>query len=95
MVTWTIENMERLVADGMVIRVDWRVSETDGDVTEFTCNNTTFDTPGDPFVPYEELTEAQVLGWVQATDLAQATAADVHARVQAALTPTVASGLPW
>ena len=95
MVTWTIENMERLVADGMVIRVDWRVSETDGDVTEFTCNNTTFDTPGDPFVPYEELTETQVLSWVQATDLAQATAADVHARVQAALNPVVVSGLPW
>ena len=95
MVTWTIENMERLVADGMVIRVDWRVSETDGDITAFTCDNTTFDTPGDPFVPYEELTEAQVLGWVQATDRAQATAADVHARVQAALNPTVASGLPW
>jgi hypothetical protein len=95
MVTWTIENMERLIADGMVIRVNWRVTETDGNVTEFTYNNSTFDTPGDPFVPYEELTEAQVLSWVQATDLAQATAADVHARVLAALNPTLASGLPW
>jgi hypothetical protein len=95
MVTWTIENMDRLATTGMVVRVGWRVTETDGDVTAFTCENTIFDTPGDPFVDYQDLTQDQVLAWVQATDHAQAVAADVHARVQAVLNPTILSGTPW
>ena len=95
MVTWQIENMERLATTGMIVRVAWRVTEQQDDITAFTCENTTFDTPGDPFVPYEELTPDQVLAWVQATDHAQAVAADVHARVLAAQNPTVLSGVPW
>ena len=95
MVAWTVENMERRATDGMVIAVSWRVSETQDDVSAHTCENTYFDTAGDPFIPYEQLTENTVLAWVQATDHAQAVAADVHARVLAAQNPTVLSGVPW
>jgi hypothetical protein len=63
MANWAIENMERQQDTGLVTKVNWTVTlvkdmefaNTNG-VVELEASNS--------FVPFGELTEAQVLNWV-------------------------------
>lgn len=58
---WTV-NKVQVVENNLVTRVDLTVTATDGDNTAsavYTCNLVR----GDSFIPYNELTEQQVLDW--------------------------------
>ena len=101
MATWTIANLERNVADGGVTVAHWRVTEeeTVGDVTYTasaygTCGFTP-DASADDFVAYDSLTEATVLGWVQAEVDQDATEAALTANIEAQKNPVTADGMPW
>ena len=69
MTTWTIEKMDCENTAGqtnVVVKVVWKVSEPDAKNTVCCTKNTSFTyTAGGSFTPYEDLTQAQVLGWVQ------------------------------
>ena len=101
MATWTIANLERNVADGGVTVANWRVTEeeTVGDDT-FTASaygtcGFTPDPDADDFVAYDSLTEATVLGWVQAEVDQDATEAALTANIEAQKNPVSADGMPW
>ena len=97
MATWTIANLERNVADGGVTVAHWRVTEVDGDYTASsygTCGFTP-DPDADDFVAYDSLTEATVLGWVQAEVDQSATEAALTANIEAQKNPVSADGMPW
>ena len=101
MATWTIANLERNVADGGVTVAHWRVTEeeTVGDVTYTassygTCGFTP-DADASGFVAYDSLTEATVLGWVQAEVDQSATEAALTANIEAQKNPVSADGMPW
>ncbi len=68
--TWAIAQLEHNVADGGVIVAQCRVSAEDGGYTASAYGTAGF-TP-DPeaagFIPYADLTEADVLGWVWANE---------------------------
>jgi hypothetical protein len=50
---------------------------------------------GDLTIPYAELTESQVLGWVwESVDKAE-TEANVLAQIEAQKNPVTATGTPW
>ena len=94
--TWTIVNMDRLTADGFVVTVHYNVSATDG-----TYNASTYGTvgyteqPGETYVPYADLTQAQVVGWVQ-TSLGKDTVEDsLQSQIDAQKNPVTATGTPW
>lgn len=94
--TWTIVNMDRLTADGFVVTVHYNVSATDG-----TYNASTYGTvgyteqPGETYVPYADLTQAQVVGWVQ-TSLGKDTVEDsLQSQIDAQINPVQESGTPW
>ena len=58
---WTV-NKVQVVENNLVTRVDLTVTATDGDNTAsaaYTCNLVR----GDSFIPYDQLTEQQVLDW--------------------------------
>ena len=101
MVTWTIANLERNVADGGVTVAHWRVteSETVGNVTYTASSYGTCGFTPDPdasdFVAYDSLTEATVLGWVQAEVDQSATEAALTANIEAQKNPVSADGMPW
>jgi len=63
----TIENAEGL-AD-VVYTIHWRYSATDGEdhgASSIGTSSVTYDPEGpDPFIPYEDLTEADIQGWVE------------------------------
>jgi hypothetical protein len=63
MTVWTIAQLERNTADGGVVVAHWRATANDGDYSASsygTCGFTPDPTAPD-FVPFESLTEADVL----------------------------------
>ena len=100
MATWKVVNMEHVVADGGVVTVHWQAVETDGDYNARTYSsmNFTYDASAPDFVPYADLTEAEVIQWVK-----DAMGAEEVALIDAKLAedlanqkaPTEESGVPW
>jgi len=98
---WTISTLDHTLPDGCVTTAHWRVSKTDGAATGSVYG--TISLPhkdhNDPtFIPYQDLTEAIVIGWVKdemGADQVAAHEAAVQAQIDAQLNPTHASGLPW
>lgn len=53
--------------------------------------------PDEPYIPYDQLTEEQVLNWIWTSGVDKdLTEAEVYAKIQALVNPTVVSPpLPW
>lgn len=102
---WTIAQLERNTTDNGVIVAHWRVTaeETVGtgdDAVTYTASS--YGTCGfnpDPaspsFVPYEDLTEADVLAWVYESVDKDATEAALTANIEEQKNPVTETGLPW
>lgn len=58
---WSV-NKVTVAEDNLVVKVDLTVTATDGDNTASAAYTRTL-TRGDSFIPYDQLTEAQVLAW--------------------------------
>lgn len=76
MITWTIEQLERDTATGLVTQVHWRATATETIDTDETVPNyinvisaTTYGslglTAGDTIIPFADLTKDVVIGWVK------------------------------
>ena len=97
MTTWTISTLERELSDGGVVVAHWRATAVDGDFSASNYGTIGF-TP-DPsaagFIAYDSLTEADVIGWVQAEVDKDAIEASLAAQIEADKNPTQAAGVPW
>ena len=63
---WTIQQLDRLTADGFVVTVHYNVSATDGTYSANTYGTVGYqEQPGETYTPYDQLTEAQVVGWTK------------------------------
>ena len=98
---WQISSLDHTLPDGCVTTAHWRVSKTDGAASGSVYGTISFPAkaPSDPtFIPYDQLTEAQVVQWVKdemGADTVAAHEAAVDAQIDAQLNPTHASGTPW
>ena len=109
MTTWTIATLERDIQpadmDGAVVVAHWRAtdSETVGEGDDaVTYSASSYGTvgftpdPTDPdYVPYADLTEEVVLGWVWESVDKDATEASLAAKIEAEKNPVTADGVPW
>ena len=97
MATWTIEQLDRNTADGGVTVAHWRVSEVDGDYSASSYGTVGFtpDPSASDFVPYADLTESTVLGWVQEQLDKDAIEASLTANIAEQKAPVTATGTPW
>ena len=97
MATWTIAQLERNTADGGVTVAHWRCTAVDGDHSASAYGTVGFtpDASADGFVPYENLTEADVLAWVHGSVDKDATEAALAAKIDAEKNPTTTAGTPW
>ena len=95
--TWTIAQLERNTADGGVTVAHWRATMEDGDYSASAYGTCSFtpDASADGFVPYENLTEADVLAWVHGSVDKDATEAALAAKIDAKKNPTTTTGTPW
>lgn len=94
-----ITQMHRLTGDGFVIIVNWKMEITDGEHTATRFGAVTFDkTDGISFVPYESLTEPDVVKWVEG-ELGEAKIAQLQLemldQIREAKAPKTAIGMPW
>jgi hypothetical protein len=92
---WQILNLDRRTSDGFIQVAHWQCSGEDAGVTSSVYATVSFD-DGTLSIPYDQVTEADVLGWVWANGVDKdATEASIADRIEALKNPVQASGLPW
>ena len=96
---WTIANLERQTDTGGVIVCHWRVSAQDGEYTASAYGSEGFtpDPESPDFVPFDQLTEADVLGWLWAQedfDKAE-TENRLAQQIEDQKAPATVAGVPW
>jgi len=98
--TWKIASLDRETADGYVFTAHYTVNATDETYKSGAYGSIGFERP-DTLVPFADLTEETVLGWVKEklNQENEDTVSNVEAALQTQLdeqaAPTKASGLPW
>ena len=103
--TWTITQMEcnpNVAGEpDYVVTVHWTASGTDGTFSGSVYNTTSYAVKSDnpDFTPYADLTEAQVVGWVQDSltpEGVQATEDSIAQQIQNQVNPPIITPpLPW
>jgi hypothetical protein len=95
--TWRIAQLERQTDTGGVVIAHWRVSAEDGDYTASAYGTAGFTPDPDAagFVPYADLTEADVLAWVWASVDKDEMEANLAKQIEDQKAPATQSGLPW
>ena len=103
-VTWTISTLERNSTDDGVIVAHWRATDSEvvGDDTHTgssygTCGFTP-DAEAEGFTAYEDITEAQAIGWVKDSmgeEGVAALEASIAAQIEQSKAPAVVVGTPW
>ena len=98
--TWEVNTLQRELADGYVNKVIYRVKGSDGTYETRATGEVDLPRP-DTLVPYKDLTQETVIGWVKAKLEAQETG--TIAKIEKAIddnitlqkTPVHGVGTPW
>jgi hypothetical protein len=102
--TWTINAMYTVQQPDpdYVVNVVWTLTGVDGEYTASIGGNTLFDSQqANPFIPYNELTQEIVIGWVQSNlgpDGIANFEANVQGQINSMINPPVTpqnTPLPW
>ena len=95
--TYKIANLDRETKDGYVNTAHYTINAGDGTYSAGAYGSLGFERP-ETLIPYADLTEATVVGWVK-DQLGAEKVTEIEAQLQAQLdeqkAPTKAKGLPW
>ena len=95
--TWKVANLERETADGYVYAAHYTVNANDGTYQAGAYGSVVLEKP-ETLVPFADLTEETVLGWIK-DQLTAEKITEIEAALQTQLdeqtAPTKASGTPW
>jgi hypothetical protein len=96
-INWQVQNMTRDLSNGFVINVAWGCTASQDSASAFYGGTTVYTQESESFIPYEQLTEEIVLGWVFTAlgDQKAEIEANLTAKVEKQLNPTTANGMPW
>ena len=99
--TWKIYDLKRIIADGVITEVTYACeSDHEGIGTRKIGNFTISGSADDEgFIAYEDLTQADVLGWVDSnvdkTSIETSNSASIAERIVAQAAITESNGTPW
>jgi hypothetical protein len=94
--TWNVVQMDRLTSDGFVVTVHYTVNAVDGDYTASIYGTVGYtEKPDEQYIPYADLTEVEVVGWVQESLGKDTVEASLAAQIEAQKNPVQETGLPW
>jgi len=94
--TWNVVQMDRLTSDGFVVTVHYTVNAVDGDYTASTYGTVGYtEQQGEQYIPYADLTEAEVVGWVQKSLGKDTVEESLAAQIEAQKNPVQETGVPW
>ena len=92
---WNVVQMDRLTSDGFVVTVHYTVNAVDGDYTASTYGTVGYTQGEGSYVPYAQLTEAEVVGWVQESLGKDTVEEGLAAQIEAQKNPVQEAGVPW
>ena len=92
--SWNIANLERETDDGYVFTAHYTINAEDGTYTASAYGSLGLERP-ETLVPFAQLTEAIVIGWVQDKLNVEEIEAALQAQLDKKHAPTKAAGLPW
>jgi hypothetical protein len=93
---WNVVQLDRLTSDGFVVTVHYTVNAVDGDYTSSIYGTVSYtEQPDEQYIPYAELTEAEVVGWVQESLGKDTVEEGLAAQIEAQKNPVQEVGLPW
>jgi len=109
--TWSVTDMTHVDADGGVIKAYWSCVATSDTTPSYSASEggkllCTYDVSSGSYIPYADLTEVDVLGWIWTSLIEdEETAEEAKARIEANRTARVqnqidraaftATGVPW
>ena len=95
--SWKVVNLERETADGFVYNAHYTVNAEDGTYSAGAYGSIGLERP-DNLIPFDDLTEEVVIGWVK-EKLGAEKVTEVEDALQVQLdekhAPTKAAGVPW
>jgi len=96
--TWGINTLERETDDGFVFTAHYTVNASDEAYSSGAYGSIGFQRP-DNLIPYADLTEELVIGWVKEALGGDEKVSEIEAALQGQIdqqrAPTKASGVPW
>jgi hypothetical protein len=96
--TWNVANLERETSDGYVYTVHYTVNASDDVYSSGAYGSLGLERPEGELIPFSELDEQTVVGWVK-DKFGEEKVAEIEAALQTQLdeqrNPTKAAGLPW
>jgi hypothetical protein len=94
-ITWDIPQLDRQTSNGFVTTAHWQCTATDGDYSVSMSRTHSWDADT-PTIPYAELTQDTVLGWIWANGVDKNDIEAVLAvEIEAKKNPVTATGVPW
>ena len=95
---WKINTLERETDDGFVFTAHYTVNADDGTYSSGAYGSVGFQRP-DNLIPYNQLDEPTVVGWVKEALGGDEKVAEIEAALQAQIdeqrAPSKAAGVPW
>ena len=92
---WTITSCDSLTTDGFITTAHWTCNAVDGDYTASIYSTCSWQ-PGTPTIPYNQVTEQEILNWCWASGVDKAaTEAALAQNIELQKHPVQTSGLPW
>jgi len=95
MFTWNVVQMNRNTVDNFVTTCHYTVSATDGEYNASTYGTVSYTQEEKAYKPYAELTQSEVVGWVQESLGKDTVEASLTAQIEALKNPVQEAGLPW
>lgn len=97
MYTWSILSLERNTSDGGVVVAHWRCDGADGDYKAGAYGSVGFtpDPEAEGFIPFDQLTEADVLEWVYASVDKTEIEGKIAEKIAEDKAPKIEVGVPW
>lgn len=94
--SWTIPQMDRLTSDGFVVTVHYNVTATDDTYSASTYGTIGYtQQPDETYTPYDQLTQEQVVGWVQTSLGKDTVETSLQSQIDLQKNPVQEAGVPW
>lgn len=93
--TWNVVQTNYNTADKFITTVHYVVSATDGEFTASTYGTVGYTQEDKSYKPYADLTQAEVICWVQESLNKDTVEASLIAQIEALKNPVQKTGLPW
>ena len=89
-----VNQLDRNTDGDIVTTVHWTATKTDGDYVASVYSTQAVEA-GDTIIPFNDLTEDIVKGWLAEELDLEAIEATLDAQIEAQKNPVTASGVPW